>query len=413
MTSNSANATQLYHPMLLPSGDGSVDSQMELWDRFQKLEARYKDILVSRELAQKIQEFEKRFQLASPEVLALSLIVRKIFFGELDLNAAEEKIKVDLPGAAVHAKAIVEAIQKEVMTIVPAPEPVIEEAPYIPSEQTPTTVKLPLLKAMSEYKHVADQLITSEKLKLRNSMELMRPTLSNWIRSYREELGVGFHEPTQRANFLFQTVNGKKLSNEDRAKLNLILKSIEENFPLDIDPKREMIIFPAGSDSSMEFAQVGTNPRPVANRFIQARAMPVGTVRPAAFSPGAAPVSPVKFAKPEVTKPTPALPTLANLKPLFSKSAAPEKNISGETLHFSTGHVLPAEKAGGSASSEPAVELPVSQSPSTPPSFEKNAALASSPHPAQSIKREPGAGLPKSPYTIRPLRLRGEQDQSA
>ncbi|MFA9262214.1 MAG: hypothetical protein ACEQSB_02555 [Undibacterium sp.] len=319
---------------------------------------------------------------------------------------AEEKIKSELPNAAVHAKAIVEAIQKEIMTIVPAPEPVIEEETYVPSEQVPTTVKLPLLKAMSDYKHVADQMITSEKIKLRNSMELVRPTLSNWIRSYREELGVGFHEPVQRANFLFQTTNGKKLNNEDRAKLNLILKSIEENFPLDIDPKREMIMFPAGSDASMELTQVGTGQRPVANRFIQARAMPVGTVRPAAFTPGTAPSAPVSFSQPGATKPTPVAPVLANLKPLFSKAAAPEKNISGETLHFSTGHVLPSEKAA-EKSAVPAQPVPMNDS------MEGNAALRAETHPPQGIKREAGTGFAKSPYTIRPLRLRNEDNPSA
>lgn len=408
MTPNSANATQVYHPMLLPSGDGSVDSQMELWDRFQKLEVHHRDILVSKELSEKIQEFEQRFQLLPTDIVKLSLIIRGIFFSELDFSAAEERIKSELPAATVHAKAIIDAIKSEIMTLVPAPEPVIEETASISALQNFGMVKMPLLKAMSDFKHIADQQITSEKLKLRNSTELARPTLSNWIRSYREELGVGFHEPVQRANFLFQTVNGKKLNNEDRAKLNLILKSIEENFPLDIDPKREMIIFPAGNDASMELTQVNTNPRPVANRFIQARAMPVGTVRPAAFAPGTAPAAQVKFVQ-SPAKATPANPTLANLKPLFSKAAAPEKNISGETLHFSTGHVLPAEKAGGPA---PVVASTPQPTPPTA-SFEKNAALQTSPHPVQSIKREPGSGLPKSPYTIRPLRLRNEQDQSA
>lgn len=412
MPISTGKLSNAYYPMLAFTEAFSMDDEFQMWEKFRALDLKKKDILVSEEVVGKIKEFEVRFQLQEVGVAIVSFAIRKIFFDELDYQSAEAKVKQALEssqgGNPVHAKAIVEAIKAEIMTIVPAPEPVIEEASSIEVQQNSSMVKLPLLKAMSDYKHIADQQITSEKLKLRNSMELVRPTLSNWIRSYREELGVGFHEPVQRANFLFQTVNGKKLNNEDRAKLNLILKSIEENFPLDIDPKREMIIFPAGNDASMELAQVNTNPRPVANRFIQARAMPVGTVRPAAFAPGTAPAAQVKFVQ-SPAKATPANPTLANLKPLFSKAAAPEKNISGETLHFSTGHVLPAEKAGGPA---PVVASTPQPTPPTA-SFEKNAALQTSPHPVQSIKREPGSGLSKSPYTIRPLRLRNEQDQSA
>lgn len=403
MSTSAVKLSDAYYPMLVFTDADSVEEEFQMWVKFRTLDTKKKDILVSSEVVEKMQDFEKRFQLQEVGVAIVSLAVRKIFFGDLNFDEAETKIASALKssegGSPDQAKAIVEAIQKEIMTIVPAPEPVIEEEIYIPREERPATVKLPLLKAMSDYKHVADQLITSEKIKLRNSTELVRPTLSNWIRSYREELGIGFHEPVKRGGFLFQSQNGKKLTNEDRAKLNLILKSIEEGFPLDIDPKRETIIFPAGSDASMELTQVNTNARPVANRFIQPRAMPVGTVRPAAFAPGRAPAPAIRPSGVMSPKPTPATPVLANLKPLFSKTTPPEKNISGETLHFSTGHVLPAEKA-----SEKTVS-PVAPVPPAPVNQPVQ-------HPSQGIKREPGASLPKSPYTIRPLRLRNDDRPS-
>ena len=397
-----------YYPMAVFTDVKSAEEEFQMWLQFRSLDAKKKDILVSNEIVQKIQEFEKRFQLQEVGVAVVSFAIRKIFFGELDFVSAEERIKQALTssegGDPSHAHAIAEAIQKEIMTIVPAPEPVIEEEVYVPEPPRVATVRLPLLKAMSEYKRVADQLITTEKLKLRNSQELVRPTLSNWIRCYREELGIGFHEPVQRGKFLFQTQNGKKLTNEDRAKLNLILKSIEEEFPLEIDPKREMIIFPVGSDASMELTQVNSNARPVPNRFIQARAMPTG-VRHAAFPKPVAPES--KTMPPQVSsqQPSPARPVLATLKPLFSRSPAPEKNISGETLHFSTGHVLPAEKANEKKTESPIQFIPTTQKTS-------NEALRSLDHPTQGIKREPGVNLPRSRYSIRPLRLKSEEDQA-
>lgn len=397
---------RIYYPMIV-SNDGtsaplSKEEDALLWKKYLTLSQKERDIITAHEVPGKLQELQEKFGLEEGSIGQLSLCIRKIFFKELDLVECEKKVlellkKTDAE-AQDTAKKIIEFIDKEILHLEPkiVPEEIYAETPAVPA-----TVKLPLLKAMSDYKHVADQLITSEKIKLRNSTELVRPTLSNWIRSYREELGIGFHEPVKRGGFLFQSQNGKKLTNDDRAKLNLILKSIEEGFPLDIDPKREAIIFPAGSDASMELTQVNTNARPVANRFIQPRAMPVGTVRPAAFAPGMAPAPAIRPSGVMLPKPTPATPVLANLKPLFSKTTPPEKNISGETLHFSTGHVLPAEKA-----SEKTVP-PVA--PMVPPAPVNQSVQ----HPSQGIKREPGASLPKSPYTIRPLRLRNDDRPSA
>lgn len=408
MPSDIAKLSSAYYPMSVFTDTHSADEEFQMWEKFRTLTADKKDILVSTELTNKIQEFEKRFQLQEVGVALVSFAIRKIFFGEVDFSGAENRLKNALAstrgGNPEHAKAIIEAIQKEVMTIVPAPEPVIEEEMYVSSDPKLVTVRLPLLKAMAEYKRISDQMITSDKIKLRNSPELVRPTLSNWIRSYREELGIGFHEPVQRGNFLFQTVNGKKLSNEDRAKLNLVLKSIEEQFPLDIDPKREVIVFPPASDTSMELAQVGNTPRPALNRFIQPRSMPAGTVRPAAFAPGTSPAAtPMKpfppIARP---KPSPTNPVLANLKPLFGKTA-PEKNISGETLHFSTGHVLPAERAPEKPSA-PAVQQT---------SANTTAASSATPAPTPAFQRQPFPAGTKSPYSIRPLRFKANDESKA
>lgn len=395
-------SSSAYYPMLTPTNRLDSD-EMDLWSKYDALPDEKKDILTSHEMPLKIKELQDTFQIKEESVAIVSYMVRKIFFGEVDFSAAESKLVSMCSGSidAAKAREIVVFIQTEILTIKPVKEIEPEEDFSGPR---PATVKLPLLKAMSEYKHVADQIITSEKIKLRHSQELVRPTLSNWIRSYREELGIGFHEPVQRGNFLFQTVNGRKLTNEDRAKLNLILKSIEEGFPLDIDPKKEEIVFPAGSDTSMELTQVNTNARPVANRFIQPRAMPVGTVRPATFAPGMAPAALKPGMGPAPQKPSPAAPVLANLKPLFSKAASPEKNISGETLHFSTGHVLPAEKVAEKSKPVPVAAAPVAAgSPIAQPGQPLN----------QGMRREPGAGLPKSTYTIRPLRLRNEDQSGA
>jgi hypothetical protein len=238
------------------------------------------------------------------------------------------------------------------------------------------TVRLPLLKAMSEYRHLSEQPITNEKIKLKSSPEPVRPSLGNWLRSYREEIGIGFHETAQRGIFLFQSQNGKRLSNEERARLNLILKSVEEEYPLDIDTTHESIVFPSSGDASMELTQV--KPQPM-NSIIRPRGVSMST-KPVVPNRGA--VTPPSVP----ASPTPSAPQV--FKPIFGKTVAPEKNVSGETLHFSTGHVLPAEREAGTLQSG------------------ANEALRQMQQPTQGIRREPKDQPTNSPYSIRPLRAR-------
>jgi hypothetical protein len=104
---------------------------------------------------------------------------------------------------------------------------------------------LPLLQALSKYENLGNQLITGERLKIKSQAEPVRPSLLYWVKYYRDEMGIGQHNSVERGQFLFRSENGRKLSAEERERVNLILKSIEENFPLSIDPGRQEIIFPA------------------------------------------------------------------------------------------------------------------------------------------------------------------------
>lgn len=385
MSTGTEKLSDAYYPMRVFTDIDSSDVEARMWDAFRSLGPQMRAILVSAEVVEKIQELEKRFQLQEVGVAIMSFAIRKMFFGELDVVSAEEKIRSALAssggGDPVHAKAIVEAIQNEVMTIVPAPEPVIEDEVSSSSQPSGPTVRLPLLKAMAEYRRLSEQMLTEEKIKLKGSMEPVRPSLGNWLKSYREELGVGLHDPTQRGNFLFQSQNGKYLSNEDRARMNLVLKSIEEGFPLEIDPEHQVIVFPHTSDASMELAQVKTRPM---SRIIRPRGLSDPSITPSApMAPRSVQTSPVKSS------------ALESFKPFFTKATAPEKNVSGETLHFSTGHVLPAEREASATGAD------------------GNEALRQMQHPTSSIKREIKAPLTKSPYSIRPLRSRNGDNTSA
>lgn len=367
--------------MLIGEGTDGVflpDEHNAIWKKYVTLSKEQQDILTDAQIPERIKGLQERLMLPDTAIISVTICIRKIFFGELDFPGAEAKLSemfvASGAGDPNQAKGIVEFIQKEILTIKPVEEVVEDEA--LPIEPIIRTIRLPLLKAMSEYRHLSEQILTGEKIKLKSSPEPVRPSLGNWLRSYREELGIGFHETAQRGNFLFQSLNCKRLSNDARARLNLILKSVEEDFPLEIDTTHETIIFPRTDDASMELTQVKTQPM---NPIIRPRGLPTNpSVTPnTATTPRVAP--------PVAPNPSSQQPS----RQFFGKTIAPEKNVSGETLHFSTGHVLPAERE---------VELSPAQG--------VNEALRQMQQPTQGIRRDPKNQSSSSPYSIRPLRSR-------
>lgn len=254
-----------------------------------------------------------------------------------------------------------------------------------PSSNTGIVIRSPLLKALSEYPRLGDQNITANRIKTKQSPEPMRGSLTNWIHYYRDELGIGFHDQVLRGKFLFQSENGKKLTNEEREHLNLILKSIEEEFPLEIDTDRQVILFPRVQAQGVGEPREGVR-----------AAAPQPTPQPVSWAiPKPSPA--FTFGKPGVVSPriNPApRPAAAVPRPSLGETdMKPTANIADATLHFSTGHVLPAEKA--TLASQPA--------PAASPTA-SNPAASTSAGSGQRIVPQP---IPnRSPYSIRPLRPR-------
>lgn len=266
-------------------------------------------------------------------------------------------------------------------------------------------IKLPLLKALADYPRIGEQTVTGDKIRIKGQPEPARPNLANWIRYYRDELGVGFHDQVTRGRFLFQSENGKRLSGEERERINLVLKSIEEEYPLDIDTDRNMVLFqaqpaapaPAAPSQPAAFRQSSTAAaasQPKLTFQTPAQMTPARPVKP--YTPAPATPAAAQYANP------PQEVTVSPGKGSFFGSAfGAAKNVAGETLHFSTGHVLPGEKEGVHPSTT-AQGGPVAQ----PDLATYNMAR---------INRHPTTA-PRNPYSIRPLRLRtnvGDRESDA
>lgn len=313
-----------YYPMIISEkGTEEKMSSAEdliVWNKFDRLSLEKQNILLSYEMLQKLQELQSIFSLGDKTIGQVTLMIRQIFFGELSLTECEAKIGAMLTesggGDPNQARAIVEFIQKEILTIQPKSRVETAEAEYEEEKLKVTTVNLPLLQALSKYEQLGQQVITSGKIKLKTQIEPVRPSIINWLKYYRDELGIGQHSNVERGEFLFRSENGRKLSGEERERISLILKSVEEYLPIMIDTERQEIIFPAFTSLKPLMAKAGFAETPVGKPVFQGSQ---------AF-PSIAPNSQGRNAYFEKPKPTP------------TKSSAPG------SVSFSAGHIFPSEK---------------------------------------------------------------------
>jgi len=110
--------------------------------------------------------------------------------------------------------------------------------------KTENQIEINLNEALQKYPEINEQLITSEMIKIQNNPKSVRPSVKNWLADYFFNLGNESHDSIQRGKYLFQSLNGKKLSNIDRQRLAFILKAQDENSSLRIDLTSKKILFP-------------------------------------------------------------------------------------------------------------------------------------------------------------------------
>jgi hypothetical protein len=102
--------------------------------------------------------------------------------------------------------------------------------------------KLTIPEAMKNYPEVGEQLITSDRIKIRNFPEPARPSLKNWLADYVITVGREGRNAVKRGTYLFQSENGKNLSASDRQHLSYFLRSLDENSPVTVDKIAKKIL---------------------------------------------------------------------------------------------------------------------------------------------------------------------------
>ena len=232
-----------FDPMLVNNVDGVEDSDEEFvfkWKKIRALEPSKKAILVSKQTVEVLIELARKYKLSDKEISEISRIVRDIFFNNINnqnfiANNIDSKIHVGLPISLSIAKEIIEKIL----------DAKIPEEVDLIGEKTieNKTIEISLLYALKQYSQLGEQLVTSFPLKLRIFPSPVRPSIKNWIEDYRSEMGAQRHGMMERGNYLFHSANTKLLSAGERKKLAEILRSLDEDVALKINPDRQEVVF--------------------------------------------------------------------------------------------------------------------------------------------------------------------------
>lgn len=393
-----------FYPLLADYDPSDISAYQLVWATFREMPEFSRKLLTSDELPYALKDFSEKFSLTQSTAAFISVMVRKIIFQEWD--EAQSQLELTAWCQEFDSKntsrvdEILEAVKRDILTIVPSEEGIAGETEKI------VTVRMTLLEALSQYPQLGQQTITETRIKLKTSTELVRGSLINWLKCYREELGVGYHDAILRGQFLFRSQNGLRLTSEEHGRIEILLRSIEDREVVEIDTVHQILIFPPA-------------PSPKSSPLEQEKSL----VSKAPLAPAAPPMpmpvqmrekQAVSVATPEKEISHSALGETGSLHVLNKAQFSPSNQTLG-TLHFSSKHVLPVEKEIQSHNQETTknsgpllsgkADVPVSLVPPVVSTVQMETAspvVNNLPHPAPAPKRDVNLDYIPKPYRIDP-----------
>lgn len=210
--------------------DETYEQIEEIQRKFLLLPRETKNKLVSFETSKIIKEIGDGFNLQLLQMANISRTVRGYYFGEIRIedfpNVLSREIPTDINIAQEISKQIIEKI--------------IEDKSLGVDKNV---IDISLSEAIQKFPNLGEQLITSSPIKLKIFPQQFRPSIKNWIEDYRQTMGIQKHGMMERGNYLFHSDNGKFLTSGERKKLAEILRSLDEDVTLKIDPERQEVVF--------------------------------------------------------------------------------------------------------------------------------------------------------------------------
>jgi hypothetical protein len=381
-----------------PNGSLLTDEEsVAMWMNLRTVSEDTYQLLVSSLIDDVLQRMQQTLQLTDDVVMRIASLVRVYYFGKAPFEQFPLLLSNEVGLSQDKIAVVMNFIQTEILSL-KAPKKLEED------EVTVTKINslsLQLLQALEKFPRINDQQITSGRIKIRSEKESVRGTVRNWLRAYRDSVGVRKHSAMERGQFLFQSENAKNLFAQEREKVALLLKSLDDQEAIAIDPERQEIAFPVSTTPIASPMAPPTPPvsmsmqQPILTSAIQTfapEAMPntmpvqeetsrISQIAPMnfqpqrdfgkPFAPKTTPTTPQIPMTPQAPKvPTPSIPTRTFN---FSKSSAPSDTMtpiaplpsqydsfiaplpkavpaspsavsSADPFQFSSGQVLPSEK---------------------------------------------------------------------
>lgn len=315
-------------------------------ERFRTLppEAKYK--LGFQHTPEIIKKTGEDFNLDPLKMASIARAVRSFYFGDLPKEKIEGFLMEEMEISSEQAQKIASIV---VQKIINAP---------IPKDVSEQKVEIPLLDALAKYQRLSEQTVTEGRIVVKGESQPVRGSIRNWVRHYRDMVGIRKHTAMERGQFLFQGENTKRLDAPERERLSLLFRSLDENMPISIDTERQEVIFPLSE---------GTAPAPSTQGGAQTASMIGTSFRPfEKFPAQSAPFrkalewekkeeqedkknAPLFGRTPESPQPVMSKPGIfGSSAPVYSNAPetpppSPELATPG-TMSFSSSHVLPHEK---------------------------------------------------------------------
>ncbi len=107
-----------------------------------------------------------------------------------------------------------------------------------------TIIKKPIKDLIKEFAEVGEQQIGSQKAIILKEMPVpMKPLVKYWMKDYLEKMGHYEHSNIDRVKYVYHDKNTRKMNDEERRQLNLILKSLDEGILLAYSTRLKKIDF--------------------------------------------------------------------------------------------------------------------------------------------------------------------------
>lgn len=308
---------------------------IENHERFLRLsfEAKYK--LGFQYTPEIIRKIGVEFELDPLEMSSISRAIRSFYFGDIQKESIA-KFLVDDGEFSQEKSAQVANIV--VGKIIDAP---------VPNSVSAEMDNLPLLDALSKYQRLSEQTVTEDRIAVKGESAPVRGSIRNWLRHYRDAVGIRKHSTMERGQFLFQGENTRRLSAPERERVSFLLKALDENTPVPLDVERQEVIFPVFEDRGSAATSAASSVVPALETSFRplekfpAQAAPIRKALEWSGSERDMSVSSV----PEREKPRAVGVSAPVYAPAAAVPAMEAPFAQKGSMSFSSSHVLPHEKA--------------------------------------------------------------------